>query len=1335
MSMSLTVVRAPGALSEARWRELRDQSPGHGVHDIRLRVDGTSQPSGAQLAEALATWMGRCDAPVTGVVDGIPLATLPRGARQIHPGMVVVLHPGDTPPAGPGHGSLAAQPGGAAPALQLCLDEGPDAGRLVPLLRGRYTVGRGSVDIAVADPDIAREHCVIDVGERAVTVSSPDQPQGGRGAVRWSDSEPLQVGDSTLRLLTDGPPPASQGSWPPPPVAVDEDPPEGKHRMMLVMACVPLLVGIVLVLVTGMWFFLLFSAVSALVAAATVVDAARRRRKFRAAVDAAAGRWADRSDALLDTPGDLIRRLREPPGLSPGPASAAPHDAANPSAAARAQDSAAARRVPVVRLGHGITRPAVDTPASTRRVDAVSVHSGVGAPLRPGEVVHLAGPRRLTRRLLRWFLAQLVIRPRPHRPEIHLLAEPSQWPRVLLDDHGVGLTPGEQADVADLPTVGGPAVLLVDVPVPTELIDAALLDGWCVVHVDEPPGPYPAGEVPGWEIDLTTRNLRRVAGAAPASAADEPSDRSTDDADPTLTAGAHDLVADGVSRQTLDQLLRLALPRGGPIEGTGQVPERLEMPLPADLMSRSASTSLTSVLGRSATGEEHLDLVEDGPHILLAGTSGSGKSELLKALLLGWAARYSPTELSLVLFDFKGGATFQHLTELEHSLALITDLSQAQAERTLEGIRSELVRRERLFLDAGAGDYPEYRRLRPDDPLARILVVIDEFRIFSHELPETMDELMRLATLGRSLGLHLVLSTQRPQGVVTADIRANIGSIVTLRLRSEDESRDLVGTVEAGRIPRNLPGRGILRRPGDESVVFQTGLLSTAEAPVALRPADHRPLSRTVSATGASTFDVVAALGRAVDAGGLTRRHTPLLPPLPETIDADAARGGRSGPPALGRLDLPAEQDQVPLLWSPRQDGSLGLIGEGGSGGREAVAALAAQLLRPPSTADAPAWQVHLLDGDRSLQTFAADARVASLLTDEDMPEVVHLLQLLVDELTSRRTDPSLRTTEVPEIVVLVSGYPQWHQSLQGPSGGMLEHLLGTLISDGADVGISVLLSGGRELASGRVGSRLPRRIYLPHGVSQDTQMLWPRLRPVDPLPGRGVLISPGHPSPGVEVQLASSPISAETDPADEGAPGAVDTPSVSVRPLPQKVRLHDLLSSAQEHRSPDAPGDPVIGVAQFTQAPVLWRRGPATLILGAPGTGRSTCLEVLRQVLPDATLLSPQGTWTEEPETTTVLLDDADQLDVQRHRSVDRWIQSGIQVVGAAQPSGSLYSQIPWSHHARSAPGNILLSPTHRSQGDFFATSVPVLDRPIPGRAVQLGAEGPRMIQWALPG
>lgn len=639
-------------------------------------------------------------------------------------------------------------------------------------------------------------------------------------------------------------------------------------------------------------------------------------------------------------------------------------------------------------------------------------------------------------------------------------------------------------------------------------------------------------------------------------------------------------------------------------------------------------------------------------------------------------------------------------------------------------------------------------------------MVIDEFRIFTHELPETMDELMRLATLGRSLGLHLVLSTQRPRGVVTADIRANIGSVVTLRLRSEDESRDLVGTPEAGRIPRHLPGRGIIQRPGEQPVMFQTGLLTPQNQQLELIPdaTRHResrqavpgPLQpeRSTGVGAEATGQVTAALRQRCEDADLRRRHTPLLPPLPEELSApemasdlpasevdtpDAVDAGLAAPlrtPVLGRLDLPSEQQQHDLLFDPASSGSIGLIGEGESGGREALIALASQLLGPneddahlPPVNQALRPAVYLLDADRTLQRFADHPRVGSWLSDEHPAEAGHLLELLHDEMIARRSHLS---TDASPLVVLLSGHGQWHQLSQSPAAGSLEHLLGRLVGEGADVGISVVLSGGRELTSGRLGARLARRIHLPHAVSADTRLLWPRLKSVDSIPGRGVLISPEHPSPGAEIQLVTRPASQHTQgqrsvskPHKVGA----QAPRITVRPLPDRVTRAEL-----------GAGAPVIGVDQFTHQHVPWRDTPVTLILGTSGTGRSTCLDTLSHHVDSIVMRDPETPWEDDPPAGTVLVDDADRCTAEQHRLIERWIHQGTQIVATAQPSPALFSSIPWAHHARASSMNMVLSPTHRSQGDFFAVTVPVLSRPIPGRAVHIRADGPRLVQWALP-
>ena len=1295
MSLTITVVHAPAALRAEQWAALH-HAAGRLPHELRLSLTGLRSPNGAQLRAALLEWVAghlppESEAQLSALrtyTAGAPLAELPTEAPQIHPGMVVVLTPENL--------SAARRDAPRTPTagLRLCIDQGPDAGRILPLTRGTHSIGRAG-EVAVADPALGREHIRLSVGERGVRVR-----EQGR-TLPWTSGEPLKLGTSTFELLR-GPAPSSGGRWPVPSEVVDGEPPEGKHRMMLVMALVPLVAGIVLVTVTGMWFFLLFSAASALVALGTVIDAARRRRRYRRALRQAAEAWARRRTLALPTPGRVSHVLRE--GAAP----------AMPEA--------------TVRLGTALVPAQLERPTSSAESPPQTpVRTGAALGLHPGQRTLLCGHRREVTRLIRWVLLQLLIRPARGRPPLLLVTDDRlHLPAELEDLDQVNILGAAALVREDLPAAvsDGPAgVLIAPDGTGTPLVERTAARGWHVVTSS--PGSPEADRGPAATreelqlVDLTTGTVTPEASSARASGQGEEGrqDGTTD--------RARELLADGLSAQSTAELLRLALPHCTEGGGAPGLPRQHDAPLPDPLMARSARRSLIAELGRGPEGTERLDLVNDGPHILLAGTSGSGKSELLKSLMLGWAAAYGPEEVNFVLFDFKGGSTFQTIDQLEHSLGLVTDLSQAQAERTLEGIRSELTRRERLFLDAGASDYAEYRRLTPEKPLARMLIVIDEFRIFSHELPDTMDELMRLATLGRSLGLHLVLATQRPQGVVTPDIRANIGAVITLRLRGEDESQDLVGTTEAGRIPRDIPGRGIIRRPGEAPVPFQSARLSSGSEVLRAVPVSARVPAASPAEWEDSAPQVVSRLSGVGHAR--PRPHTPLLPALPPAVPPGAPSWPRGSDPVLAMVDDPSRQDQWWLRLCPGAPQSLALIGEGSSGGVQALRALTAQLLTGEESV-----HVYLLDGDRSLEQFRNHPRVGSWVTEEHMPEMEHLLAALKEELTLRRISRGRARTP---LVVLMSGHAQWHMAAQASGPGMMDHALGTLISEGDGVGISAVLSGGRELVSGKLGARIPARVYLPYGVSTDTSFMWPKLRPVDALPGRGVLIDPHHPAPGLEAQLVAENAPETLEHAGDGP--SEEPPLLRVHPLPEELPVAELCGTAAEPRSEAGvdPGDwPLIGVAQFTRAPVALELGPVTLILGARAMGKSSALQLLAQQLAGRAQWWGQLDPGDEELPEILVIDDADRLSPSDHQRVEQLLLRGIRVVAAAAPGTSVFGTIPWAHRARGAPGNMLLSPTHRSQGDAFAMSVPVLSRPVPGRAVLLRPENPMIVQWAVP-
>ncbi|GFZ84263.1 FtsK/SpoIIIE domain-containing protein [Nesterenkonia alkaliphila] len=1258
MTFAVTVVHAPGAVPAGRWEQLRSQAPGAYDHELRLQVDHSpASLSGPALQEALHRFLGTRSVQLS--TAGLPLRHLEPGSALMHPEMVVLAAP-------PGHQLHPVRPG----QLSLCVDTGPDAGRLIPLHRGQHSIGRSSSELQIADPAVSRKAAVLEVGARQIRL----HPHTGGAPTPLTVDSGITLGGTGLRLCLEPPQPAPDPSWPPAAQPVGEKAPEGKHSMMLAFALVPLLAGIVLVLVTGMWMFLMFSGASALIAAAVFTHGQRRRRKFRRAMRRAAAAWAERASTALCTPGELIRRLRSPQGL--------------PVHAGGTADSG-----PAVRIGTGRVPAELDLGASaetaTQYDDDAEVLSTAGITLAPGEQTRIRGPLREAQRLLRWVLVQLVLNPRQPRVVVlggRSITELRDFPH-LSQVHPHDPSPLPPAD-SDHPL---PGVLICTEAAQSRLVQQALSAGW---HLLAPAAE--ASQAPGWTVDLPAGTVLRHTGTA----------------GPQTTV--RQLRFDGLSAETLAEHLRLSLPHAAASSTAGRVPEQCSYPLPERLFSGTAAEHLNAVLGQSAQGQQTLDLVGEGPHLLIAGTTGSGKSELLKTLLVSLCATYGPSELGLVLIDFKGGAAFHQLNTLEHTLGVVTDLSQAAAERTLEGIRSELIRRERLFLEAGAGDYTEYRRMQPKQPLARILVVIDEFRIFSHELPDQLDELMRLATLGRSLGLHLVLSTQRPQGVVTADIRANIGASICLRVRSEEESHDVIGGPEAAGIPRELPGRALLRRPGEPSVLFQTAQL-TGSSRLQLYPEAHP----APAPAGSQFRTVVEALQQACTAAGQRRSHTPLLPGLPETLSCTdrLEHPGTASTVLLGRLDDPTGQCQEDLILDLLRPRSLALLGESGSGAASAVSAAAAQALGA-----APETDVYLLDGDRSLVRFAGHPRVGAWLTDEHVPEVEHLLSALHEEMLARR----MRNGERRPVLLAVTGYAQWHAAGQHGSQ-LLEHLLGTLAAEGPQAGISVLIAGGRELAMGRLAARIPARVYLPLGTSEEVRYLWPTLRSTDPLPGRGVLTDPKTPPPGLVVQLVTE------HPTAAPSPGNADTaepPRIRVRPLPERLAVAELppQQPAAEAQNPA----PVVGVHQFSWSPAALPLGPVNLILGGRGTGKSSCLELLAQQVPGAYVLTPGGPAPQtRPE--VLLVDDAARCPAQQHGLIQQAVTAGVPVVATGAASSSVFSQLPWAHPARSEGSNVLLSPTSRSQGEAFATLVPVLPRPIPGRAVHLRPEGTTLVQWAL--
>lgn len=230
--------------------------------------------------------------------------------------------------------------------------------------------------------------------------------------------------------------------------------------------------------------------------------------------------------------------------------------------------------------------------------------------------------------------------------------------------------------------------------------------------------------------------------------------------------------------------------------------------------------SMAAPIGVSKTGIISLDLHDKahGPHGLVAGTTGSGKSEILQTYILSMATLFHPYEVSFVIIDFKGGGMVNQFEELPHLLGSITNIDGKEIDRSLKSIKAELQKRQRLFADADVNHIDKYIRKYKEgevkQPLPHLIIIVDEFAELKAEQPEFMKELISAARIGRSLGVHLILATQKPAGQVNEQIWSNSRFKLCLKVQSQEDSNEVLKSPLAAEIKE--PGRAYLQVGNNE---------------------------------------------------------------------------------------------------------------------------------------------------------------------------------------------------------------------------------------------------------------------------------------------------------------------------------------------------------------------------------------------------------------------------------------------------------------------------------------------------------------------------------------
>ncbi|MCD4672693.1 MAG: type VII secretion protein EssC [Anaerolineaceae bacterium] len=599
-------------------------------------------------------------------------------------------------------------------------------------------------------------------------------------------------------------------------------------------------------------------------------------------------------------------------------------------------------------------------------------------------------------------------------------------------------------------------------------------------------------------------------------------------------------LADSVSIYEAEAYARALAPLKMVAAGTGEIPDTVPLfdVLGEDFTvqsviaqwSNAGLNDLQVPIGMKAGGKMMvLDLHETGhgPHGLIAGTTGSGKSELIQTLVVSLASHFPPDQLAFMLIDYKGGGTGQAFAGLPHLAGTISNLDESLAKRALVALRTEVEKRQRIFNQHQITHIDEYLKLyregKAQDVLPRLVIIVDEFAELAKNMTDFLPELVSIARVGRSLGVHLILATQKPAGVVNDQIWSNARFKLCLKVQDVGDSKEMLKKPDAAYLTR--PGRAYIMVGHDEMYEqFQSGYggavvkerndednrifriaLDGRQTMISTLKNLHRIVEPKTQISAA-----VEAIQRAFEAGGHPSPDELWVAPLPKTLVLDDLPESESEKIIIGMADDPVAVKQIPLVVD-LNEGHLQIIGAPGTGKSIALQTFVLSLAKTMTPKEAA---VYILDLDkrhlRLLEKLPHVGAVVLSYEEERMTRLFMIIQSIVNE---RRAMTPAELEKKPWVLLLIDNFP----ALMDLSEAMQNTVI-RLSRETGGLKMMMILTATTML-NYRISSNFSQAIALNMiDPSEYTMLVGPTPPRPAHLPGRG-LVRASRP---MEVQIAA---------------------------------------------------------------------------------------------------------------------------------------------------------------------------------------------------------------------